>query len=376
MHPSPDVKFLPQILLIFVLLAPFPVDVVKGNIYLKKTSQHYMHYFLSLYRLSQIFEWVARHIVFGRFLLYDDIFGCRPEEKQVGWICLHYYPSVLHHYIVGVGCQLVQYGQNLLTLAQRLKMRQLNTQKYPMNFSSRHLIAPRLRNRTLIPTRNQRRSHLPSPQSQNLRHLLNNLLQHISLQLILTILHNLIDLVVSPLLQSIERVDRYLIDSNTHFFQRNECVGLYGVHEDYGGEDEKNSNETTSGYVYNRIDLRYPPSIESQSIVAPHRLYKLCPHEILQRWKLIQIPHQIARITPISIPQIQNRKSPLLRTIHNINQNLADRCLIHRVYHREIISYQLVDGRVFVEPGVGRYQRQDYDQTHDHYDYVLLDALF
>ena len=163
MHPSSDIKSLPQFLLIFILLAPFFIDLVQSNIYLKKTPQHYMHYFLCLYCLSQIFEWITRHVIFGCFLLNNDIFRCRPEEKQVGWICLHNYSSVLHNYIVAICCQLVQDGQNLLTLAQRLKMRQFNTQKYPVNFSSRHLIAPRLRDRTLIPSRNQRRPHFPSP---------------------------------------------------------------------------------------------------------------------------------------------------------------------------------------------------------------------
>lgn len=51
------------------------------------------------------------------------------------------------------------------------------------------------------------------------------------------------------------------------------------------------------------------------------------------------------------------------------------RGVVEGVSKLKIVLNELVDSRIFVEPSVCRYEREDNDQTHDHDDDVLLYSL-
>jgi hypothetical protein len=51
-------------------------------------------------------------------------------------------------------------------------------------------------------------------------------------------------------LQGIKGIDGYLIDRDTHAFQRNQSMDFNGIHKDDGGKDEQESDEAASNNVY------------------------------------------------------------------------------------------------------------------------------
>ena len=54
-----------EVIFYFVLLAPFAVYFIKGDVDLKECSQNYLNDLLGFDGFSQVFEGIASHVVFS-----------------------------------------------------------------------------------------------------------------------------------------------------------------------------------------------------------------------------------------------------------------------------------------------------------------------